>query len=216
MADGLEYQNRTAALRECKGLRGIFGGPTDRQLLHLLAAEVGGDVIPAGLFQFDCVRINFGGWTLNFDYVIPSRSTATRVRCRFVTHDNFTFRSTRASPFTRFARLLGVQDRRLGIPLIDESLVLHGTDPFKVRALFADPHVIACLCAQPPGWVHFGVERCRPVQSGQPETFELNVTLNTRVKHSGHLRQLLQFSAAILDRLVAIGSAGRYIPDESA
>lgn len=207
----LNYQNKAAALRERTGLLDSLLGPTDAQLLQLLSVEVGGTYttapISGRLFERDRLEINYGRWPLSVDYITVNRAAGTRVRCNYMSIDGFKLWSQCNWVMTQFSQMFRRSAVRTGVALIDDSLFLCGTDKQKVRSVFADQQTLACLSAQPPGWVDFAIVRPREKTRHPSNVLQLQVRLHTRVKHAGHLRQLLQFSSVMLDRLVSIGSA---------
>jgi hypothetical protein len=203
----LDYQNKAAAFRERPGTLDSLLGLKDTELLQLLASEVGGTYMPPKLFQGERVEVRFGQWLLSFDYGVPSKISGTRVLCSYRSPDGFRLRALPNNFVCRWLRLSRWPTLRTGIPLIDDSLLLSGTDAMKLQQVFADPHVLACLQSQPPGWIDFGTIWPRGLRKAEAGVLQLEVLLRTRTIHAGHLSRLLDFSAALMDRLAFVGSA---------
>ncbi len=196
-------------------LRKLFG-PSRDEVWRKLAAEVQGDFVDGGFWRGSKVVVKVQEWTIALDTYTVSNgkhsTTYTRLRAPYVNKDGFRFTIHRKSIFTGLGKVLGMQDIEIGEPAFDEAFVLQGTDPARVRALFAHVQLRQLVETQPAihlcvkddeGW--FGAEFPEGVD-------ELCFTVGGVIKDVERLKNLFLLFGATLNYLCQIGSAYEHDP----
>jgi hypothetical protein len=196
-------------------LRQMFG-PNKEEIWRKLAAEVEGDFVDGGFWRADKVVVRTLEWTITLDtYTVSSgkhSTTFTRLRAPYVNQDGFRFTICRKSIFTGLGKFFGMQDIDTGDPVFDEAFVIQGTNPEKVRALFAHAQLRQLVELQPAihlcvrddeGW--FGAEFPEGVD-------ELHFQVVGVIKDIERLKNLFLLFGATLNYLCLIGSAYEHDP----
>jgi hypothetical protein len=191
-------------------VRDMFG-PSQDEIWRQLSEQVGGSFSVEGFLHRSKVVAHVKEWTVTLDtftiHTGNSNVPFTRIRAPYVNADGFRFKIYRKGFFSELGKKLGMQDVEIGVPEFDRAFIIKGSDPARLRSLFADPVVRELIAAQPKlrlevvddeGW--FGARFPEGVD-------ELRFTVPGVMKDLGQLKQLFDLFAAMLDRLCAMGSA---------
>ena len=194
---------------------GIFG-PSKDEMWRQLGEEIDAKVVDGGFWKGSKVQAHDGPWTVTLDtHTVQTghaHITYTRMRAPYVNPVGFRFTVYRKGFFSGLGKLLGMQDIEVGHMEFDEAFIVNGTDDFKVRELFDDAEVRSLMLAQPQirlevkdseGW--FGPKFPENVD-------ELHFQVVGVIKDVDRLQGLFDLFAAVLDRLVHIGSAYDEVP----
>lgn len=198
-------------------------GANQEEIWRQLVAEINqratgmrAEFIDGGTWKGDLVRAQVGEWTVTLDTFttmvmageVLMPVSYTRLRAPYVNPDGFRFKIYRASFFSGFGKMLGMQDIETGQPVFDQEFVIQGTDEKQVRRLFSNPEIVALVAGQP----EFGTLEVKDDEGWFGAKFpegvdELNFMARGVIADGGQLRQLFDLFAAILNRLCAIGAA---------
>ena len=192
-------------------LRSIFG-PSKDEIWSQIATDIGGEYVDGGFWKSGVLRYQHGEWELLLDtYTVNSgdnhHTTYTRMRAPFVNKDGLYFKIYREGFFSGIGKFFGMQDLNIGDRYFDDSFVIKGNDPDKLKRLLADEQLKQLMDVQPrigleirddEGWFgqHFpdGVD-------------QLCFTCVGVLKDKTHLRALFLLFSLLLERLVQIDSA---------
>ena len=191
-------------------LRQLFG-PSKEEVWRRLCEETGASYVEGGFWKGNKVVIKVKEWTITLDTYTVSHgkhsSTYTRLRAPYLNKDGFRFRIYRKSVFSSLGKLLGMQDIHVGYPEFDETFIIQGNDPIKVKRLFENEKLRNMIAAHPKfsmdvkddeGW--FG--------SDFPQGVDMlsYVTVGT-IKDPERLKSLFQIFALTLHLLCHLDSA---------
>lgn len=186
-------------------------GPSRDEIWRKIAADLGGRYEEGGFLGRDVLRYRSGEWEICLDLMLASTgrstSTMTRMRAPFVSRDGFRFKIYRAGLFSALGTLAGLQDIRIGDKFFDETFVIQGNDPGKVKRLLKDPKLRKLIKAQPDILFQvlddegsFGT----PLPDGVDE---LQCMCDGSLKDETQLRQLFDLFCLTLGRLVELDTA---------
>lgn len=197
-------------------LRKLFG-PSRSEIWQKLADEIGAKYTTK-LWKGERVQASHGEWTITLDtYVIStgkSSTTYTRLRAPFVNPDGFRFTVYRRNWYSDLAKkFFGMQDVEVGQHEFDRDFIIKGTDPEKLRRLFANPKIRELIQAQPD--ITFSIFDSEGFWGPKfPEnTDELSFAVYGVITDIARLKQLFELFAETLDELCRIGSAYQTKPD---
>jgi hypothetical protein len=186
-------------------LRELFG-PSQEEIGSKLSEEIGGE-FSRSFWRGQKVVAKVKEWTITLDLLHVDKAVFTRLRAPYVNADGFRFTIYRKSIFSELGKFFGMQDIEVGVPEFDEAFIIKGTDPAKVRALFAHPPLRELLQGQPAvhlsvkddeGW--FGVSFPEGVD-------ELYFVAHGVIKDVERLKSLYKIFALTLHCLCHLGSA---------
>ncbi|MBL4845253.1 MAG: DUF3137 domain-containing protein [Planctomycetes bacterium] len=193
------------------GLFGLFG-PSKEQIWSQVAHQVGGTFHDGGFFGRSRLDASHGEWTITLDTYTKSSgnnqtTTYTRFRAPFVNADGFNFTIYRTGLFSGIGKMLGFQDIEVGFPQFDDSFVIKGNSPAKLRRLFSNATLRDLLQRQPA--VHFEV---RNDEGWFGTTFpdgvdELYFQVTGVIRDPQLLRLVFDLFTETLEQLCRIGSA---------
>jgi hypothetical protein len=188
---------------------GLFGRKKD-EVWCQLCQETGAEFIRAGCRKGSKVQAHVGPWTITLDTYTVSEVPYTRMRAPYLNPEGFRFTIYRKGLFSKFGKLLGMQDIEVGDVELDEAFIIKATDEWKVRELLSNPKVRQMLQEQPrirlevkdsAAW--FGPRFPEHVN-------ELYFQVAGVVKDIDLLKGLFELFAAVLDQLCHIGLASRW------
>lgn len=195
--------------------RRVFG-PSRSEVWNQVAEQIGGQFDKGGFWNGTAVRVRHGEWTVTLDsYAVSTGKTTmvfTRLRAPYVNPEGFRFTIYRRSIFSDLGKFMGMDDVEIGEPQFDKDFIIKGTDPEKLRQLFASAKLRELVEKQPrihlkvqdhEGW--FGPEF-------PPDTDELRFAVPGIIKDPERLRALFELFAEVLDQLCRIGSAYKTEP----
>lgn len=191
-------------------LRSIFG-PSKDEIWGQLAKDIGGYYEDGGFFLKDVLRYRSGQWEITLDTYTESSgkysTLYTRMRAPFVNKDGLYFKIYREGFLTTIGKALGLQDINIDDSYFDDSFIIQGNQPEKIKQLLADKNLKELIQKQPDicleikdneGW--FGAQFPRGVD-------ELHFKCNGVLKNEAMLKDLFDLFCITLQRLVQIDSA---------
>lgn len=201
---------------ERPGLARRLFGPSKEEVWRQVCEQTGATFSDGGFWKGSKVQARHGEWTITLDtFAVSTGKTTvvfTRLRAPYVNPDGFRFKIYRRSIFSNLGKFLGMDDVEIGEPAFDEAFIIKGTDPAKLKSLFASAKLRELIELQPridlsvrddEGW--FGAEF-------PPDTDELAYAVPGIIKDPARLRALFDLFAELLDQLCRIGSAYRQDP----
>jgi hypothetical protein len=118
-----------------------------------LAAELGGEFLPGGLFRGGKVQAHIGEWTVTLDtYSVPSgdsNTTYTRVTAPLENKEGLQFAIFREGLVAKLDKKLGMKDIEIAVPDFDREFVIQGNNETKLRSLLANAKIRQLIQAQP-------------------------------------------------------------------
>jgi hypothetical protein len=196
-------------------LEAVFG-PSQDEIFRQFAEKIGAEQVPGGLLTTGRVNARVKRWRIVYDTHRKSEGkhshTYARIRVPYASSDGFTFQIYRWTIFYAIGAFFGWKDVPVGDAAFDDAYVTKGNDKAKVRELLASPELRKALMAQKAfsitvkddeGW--FGKKFPRGVD-------ELFFEERNGIKDVNRLVQLHDIFVALLDRLVAMGSASKEDP----
>lgn len=182
-----------------------------------LAEQFEGDFIAKGTWQTEKVKAHADGWTVTLDIRsiagYKSSEHFTRFRAPFVNQDGFRFAIYRKTFIHRIGTFLGMQDIRVGYPLLDRDFVIQSNSEHEVRRLLSNPGIRELLEKEPDLYLH--VQQAEGDDSDESEvseasskpTDELYLEVPGLIEDSGRLEDIYGLFAEVLRTLTHLGSA---------
>ncbi len=185
--------------------RELFG-PSQAEVWRRLSEEIGGE-FSSSFWRGQKVAAKVKEWTITLDTFSANKTVFTRLRAPYVNQDGFRFTIYRKSIFSDLGKLLGMEDIEVGVAEFDEAFIIKGTDPAKVRALFAHRPLRELLQGQPA--IHLSVKDDEGwFGASFPEGVdELYFAAHGVIKDVERLKSLYKIFAVTLHYLCHIGSA---------
>jgi len=198
--------------------KSVFG-PSREDIWNSLREQIGGEVVPGGLWRGDKLQVHAGDWTVSLDEYttmimagrVPIMIHNTRMRAPFPNPTAFRFSIHRASIFSSLGSLLGMQDIQAGHAEFDQDFVIKGNNESAVRSLCDSERLRALVMAQPKfrlsvqddeGW--FGTKY-------PPDVDVLVFDVAEKIREVERLRGLYDVFAETLNLLSEMGLTGRGI-----
>ena len=188
-------------------------GPSRDEVWTRLCQQLGGEVVPGGIWHGDKLQVQAGEWTLILDEYtvmfmagrVPVAIPHTRMRAQFPNPTGFRFSIHRASVFSHLGTLFGMQDIEVGHAEFDEDFVIKGNNEAVVKTLCNSARLRSLVSAQPKfqltvhdddGW--FGT-------TYPPEVDVLTFDVGARIRDVEQLRGLYDVFAEVLSQLSEMG-----------
>jgi len=176
-----------------------------------LAESVGGDYRVNKRGKPKEVRIEDRGRLLTLDtYTVStgqSSVTYTRVRAFYRARDEFRFKLSAENVFTRLFARLGMQDIRVGWPVLDQKYVIKSTNPTKVKQLMMGSAVGGLLAPEKPVAMSIKNASRKERKALGQDTVQLSAEVTGVERDVERLKWMLAVVSEALDYLVRIGVA---------
>jgi hypothetical protein len=176
-----------------------------------LSERLGGEFVDQKGWRHDRVCVEQGGWTVTLDFgAHPGyrlSSIYTRLRAPCASEGDFHFRIFHQELVDGIARLLGMQDVRIGDPAFDKAFVVQGSDEAKLKAMLSDAELRKALLAEPHVEVTLRKAEESLVDDDPGVTWELCVEVPGRVEDERRLEALYDLFSGLLHQLCRLSSA---------
>lgn len=176
-----------------------------------LSDQLGGEFLDQGGWRQDKVVARLDPWVVTLDVHSEPHyrheAIFTRFRAPYVNPDGFRFNIYRQPVWAGVARLLGMQDVRVGCPEIDKKFVVKTNNPAQARRLFANVRLCDLLLCEPDAHLHVRDSGDWFAEEYPEGVDELVLEIEGRVTSLARLEKLYALFAETLHTLCHIGSA---------
>lgn len=189
---------------------GLFAS-NQREIWQQFAEEAGGEYIDGGFFKKRKVVIPFENWIITLDTFTRSTgktsTTYTRMTAPYKSPDGLIFQIYRKNIFSKFGKVLGMQDIEIGDSDFDDEFVVKGNDEKKIIELLSSKKIRELISSldnfllktvDRNGWFN---------DYNRDGIFELYFESRGVIKDIVLLRNLFMLFVFILNRLTIVGSA---------
>ena len=188
----------------------LFGIDT-AGLWQRLAAEIGGTFV-ADFWRDNRVLWRHRQWTIILDiYHHGKGQRDTRLRVSFCSRDGFWFTLYPHGLLSNAGKWLGMQDIEVGHESFDAEFIIKGSDPVKVRKLFANDRIRFLVESLPA--IHFSItDHDHSFWGLPPGVDELCLTTPDDLRDLVQLKMLFELFAETLDELERLGTLLPHVP----
>ncbi|MEZ6190515.1 MAG: hypothetical protein R3C45_04405 [Phycisphaerales bacterium] len=183
----------------------------ENALWKKLSDELGGTLTDLKGSRHDKVVAKVGQWVVTLDmHSEPgyhAEHLTTRLRAPFVNPDGLRFMVRHQGIFDHLGKLVGMQDIKVDHEPFDKMFLIQGSDPAKIKSLFADERLRGLVKTEPN--IHIQVRDAgNYFEDYFPDNVdELVLEVCDEVKDLDRLKRLFDLFARTLDDLCKIGSA---------
>lgn len=197
-------------------LKSLFG-PKKDEVWKQLSQEIGGKFVQGETLKGGKVIAKVDEWTVTLDLYRTSSShhdiTYTRLRAPYINKDGFRFRIYKAGLFSTLEKLFGLQDIKVGSPVLDDHYIVQGNDEAKVKALFFSKRICRLIDVLPSIYLEV-----RDDDGWFSDTFpegvdELYCLVEGEIANIDQLKTLYNLFAEVLHHLCHLGSAYENDPE---
>lgn len=183
----------------------------ENELWKKLSDELGGTLTDAKGSRHDKVVAKVGQWVVTLDKRsepgYQSEHLTTRLRAPFVNPDGLRFVVRYEGVFADIGKLVGMQDIQIERMPFDKMFLVQGSDPAKIKSLFADDRLRELVKTEPK--IHLQVRDAgNYFEDFYPDNVdELVLEVCDEVKDLARLKRMFDLFGRTLDGLCKLGSA---------